>query len=93
MPRVNRYRRDGNHAAITEALVKCGALVADLSGCSGGIPDILVLYRGRFFLLELKVKNGKLRDSQIEFAKRFPVSVCRSPREALVAIGVEVEGT
>lgn len=45
-------RRDDNELAIVNALVIVGASVTRLS--QAGVPDLLVGYRGRTFLLEVK---------------------------------------
>lgn len=51
MPRYAR-KRDDNEAAIVEALRAAGATVTRLG--EPGVPDLLVGYRGRNFLLEVK---------------------------------------
>jgi hypothetical protein len=47
-------RVDTNHAVIVGALRACGATVQSLAQVGGGCPDILVGYRGRNLLLEIK---------------------------------------
>lgn len=52
-------RVDGNQKEIVDALRAAGADVIDLSGVGGGVPDLIVGYGGRNFLME--VKNPKTR--------------------------------
>jgi hypothetical protein len=64
------------------------------------LPDLLVGFRKRWFLLEVKralgVKGGgsraKKTPAQEKFfavAEKFPVALVRSPEEALAAIGCQ----
>ena len=89
-----RLRKDSNHKEIVDALEKCGAEVFDLSRMGGGFPDIVVGYRGVWYLLEIKNPTnsyGKRGFSprQKEWVDRqhAPVHLVRSIDEALVAIG------
>jgi hypothetical protein len=66
-------RTDANHSAIGKALRAIGASVADTSRVGGGFPDLVVGYRGKTLLLE--VKDGRkppsarmLTDEQKRFA-------------------------
>ena len=82
-------RVDANHAAIVAALRAIGAVVTDLSGNGKGVPDILVAFRGMFFLLEIKVAKGKLNELQTKwFAKHTDCRayVVRSVEEAIAAV-------
>jgi len=61
-----------------------GALKAQ--GVKPGVPDHVVLYRGRVVFLELKASNGRVSQAQqaMHNALRdagFPVLVCRSVEE------------
>lgn len=49
-------RRDTNEPEIVNALVAAGAVVTRLDG--DGVPDLLVGFRGRSFLLEVKLPLG-----------------------------------
>lgn len=49
-----RARRDIVHAEIVTALRAVGASVQDLAAVGGGVPDILVGYRGVNYLMEIK---------------------------------------
>jgi hypothetical protein len=54
-------RVDANHPEIVGALVEVGAAVTSLAAVGRGVPDLLVSYRGCWFLLE--VKDGDKRPS------------------------------
>ena len=83
-------RRDGNEAAIVAALEKVGAFVIRLDEP----VDLLVGYRNRWLLLEVKDPKGRnrLEDSQRKFFARLEGTalsawVVRDELEALTAIG------
>jgi hypothetical protein len=81
---------DGNQPAIVEALRKVGALVQHLHQVGGGCPDLLVGFRRRIFVLEVKNGAGELTDEQVEWHRLWntlPVAIVRTPLEALQAIG------
>lgn len=81
--------RDGNEKNIRDALRQLGATVCKLDQPC----DLLVGYRGRNFLLEVKLPLGprggkshsQLSDSQEEFAQtwRGQFDVVRSPEDAI----------
>ncbi len=92
------FQADANAGSIVEALEEAQALVWPLDKTGDGVPDLLVGYRRRFFLLEVKnpqTENQKkpwkaLRPDQVafhEFFKGFPVFIVFTPAEALAAIG------
>lgn len=96
-------RRDDNEASIVDALRRAGALVFRLS--ERDLPDLLVGFRERWLLLEVKAPAGPrggtkghhavLRPGQEEFfalaaAASLPVAIARSARDALLAIGLNV---
>lgn len=45
---------DANHRALVDALRRLGASVVSLAAVGRGVPDLLVGWRGRNFLLEVK---------------------------------------
>ena len=47
-------KTDANQAAIVAALRAAGATVESLHRVGGGVPDILVGYRGRSYPVEIK---------------------------------------
>lgn len=67
---IHRRRKvDANQRTIVAALRAIGACVIDLSGSGGGVMDLLVIYRGRANMLEVKNMKGRgkvLTPAQIE---------------------------
>ena len=104
---MRRYaaNRDRGEADIVVALRKAGARVLPMSfDTRAGVPDLLVAFRGRLLMLEVKdeigAKGGTSRDgqqlsrAQVEFHREWQphCDVVRSPIEALQAIGaVKIE--
>ena len=88
-------RTDANQTEIVEILRTAGASVAITSGAGGGLPDLLVGWKGETFLLE--VKDGAKKPSARRLTKDEqwfvdhwtgrPVAVVHSEIEALQAIG------
>lgn len=60
-------RIDANQAAIVEALRRAGASVQPIAAMGRGVPDLLIGYRGRNYLLE--VKDGGKRPSARRLTK------------------------
>jgi hypothetical protein len=87
------HQQDRNATAIVSALRQAGCVVRFIA-CPvgvGGVPDVLVGFRGKTFLLELKVKGGRLNPKQVEFHQTWnggPLAVVRSIEEALRAVGL-----
>lgn len=82
-------RRDANEAEIIRALRAVGASVHQLSGA--GVPDLLVGYRGRTLLLEVKTATGKATEAQEEKRAAWRGGEWRTVRsvdEALRTLGV-----
>ena len=85
---------DENQPEIVAALRKIGALVTDLSGVGNGVPDILVAFRGMFYLLEIKDGSKppsarKLTDDQAKWHavhKDCRVYIVKSIDEAIAAV-------
>lgn len=63
--RAYAAKRDANESEIVKALDAIGATVTKLS--QPGVPDLLVRYRDRWYLVEVKGPNGKLTPGQREF--------------------------
>ena len=79
-------RRDANEAAIIEALEAMGAQVWQLSGRAA--PDLLVWYRQRPYVFEVKTATGRRRPSQVG----TPWPIIRSVSDALTVIYSDVIG-
>lgn len=89
-------KSDKNAGEIVSALRAAGCVVRFIKGDFdiAGIPDCLVGYAGQTWLLELKVKGGRLNDAQRKFhdewlGKGGPLLVVRSIPEAFQAIGLD----
>lgn len=81
-------KRDQTEKTIVEALRGVGASVTRLD--DPGIPDLLVGFRGKTFLLEVKTGLGKLNELQQQFFESWrggQLSVVRDPIQALKAVG------
>lgn len=81
---------DANQKQITEALRRAGCSVQPLHTIGRGVPDLLVGWRGKNFLLELK--DGSKRPSERRLTEdqqtwhqewRGQVAVAESIEEAL----------
>ncbi len=87
--RVGQARkRDANEPAIVKALRQVGAQVVRIS--ERGAPDLLVLWRGDLFVLEVKSRLGRTtlaQDATIDGG--WPVLIARSVEDALKAIGAK----
>ena len=88
---------DANQSQITKALRNAGAFVQPLHTVGDGCPDLLVAFRGKFSLIE--VKDGSKVPSARRLtpdeqawhakaaAKGAPVFIAETVEDALVAIG------
>ena len=85
IPRL-RARRDENEAAIVAALERIGCTVCRLS--VPNMPDLLVGYRGKNYLLEIKSRKGKLTEGQVDTMQswRGQVAMAKTLDECLAAI-------
>lgn len=86
---LRRKRRDATHKPIVEALRRVGASVVDAAELGGGVPDLVVGYRGVTRWLEVK-SGSKLKPEQIDFIATWrggEVRVVMTPEDALRAIG------
>ena len=82
-------RADPNQKEIVKALRDIGASVVHLHMVGRGCPDILVGFRGRNTLMEIKTEKGKMNKRQREFFDewRGECWVVRTVDSALEAIG------
>jgi len=58
------YRVDANHGEIVAAFRKAGCSVVSLAMVGSGCPDLLIGWRDRTILVEIKTETGELRESQ-----------------------------
>ncbi|MCP4256754.1 MAG: hypothetical protein GY774_04405 [Planctomycetes bacterium] len=82
-------KRDANEPEIVEALEKIGASVERLD-----LFDLLVGYKGRTYMMEVKNPLGKnkLTESQIELMKTWKGSPLHIVRDAETAIDILTRG-
>ena len=86
---------DANHDQVVSALRAAGAKVQSTAAIGKGVPDLLVGFRFRLFLLEVKdgslpPSGRKLTTEQVKWHSDwagYPLCVVNSPEEALIAIG------
>jgi hypothetical protein len=86
---LNRWakKRDSNEASIVNILRTFGATVI-----RSDAVDLIVGFRGKNYLLEVKTKTGVLKPSQIHLRDFWAgkYDIVRNEHEALRAIGVDV---
>lgn len=83
-----KVRRDGNEREIVLALKRVGARVWRVKIAEpAGFPDLVVLFRGRAHLLEVKTDAGELTEAQAELERLGYSHVVRDVMGALAAIG------
>lgn len=91
-----RKKVDHNHASIVSGLRRVGASVASIASVGGGVPDILVAFRGTWYVAEIKdgeksASRRKLTIAEKEwhaiFSQQATVHTWVSLDEALKAIG------
>jgi hypothetical protein len=72
---------------IVEALRKIGATVQSLARIGNGCPDLLVCFRRRLFLFEVKSEKGRLTRDQKRWHALWgmDVDIVRSEQEAIDA--------
>ena len=94
---------DRNQAEIVKALRDAKATVQPLHAVGKGCPDLLVGFRGRNFLLEVKdwqaaPSDRKLNDRQVEWhdgwkGQRAVVEMAGAALAVIGAIGLHLSGT
>jgi hypothetical protein len=91
-----RAKTDGNHTDVVTALRSVGAGVQSLASIGDGCPDLLVAFRGVWYVLEVKdgskpPSHRKLTAAEemwlLLFDELAPVFVVNSIDEALEVIG------
>lgn len=61
----HKVKKDTNHTAIVQLLRAHGATVIDCAALKKAF-DILVIYKGEVYIMEIKSGNGKLSDGELE---------------------------
>ena len=83
---------DANHTEIVAGLRHIGATVVDLAKVGKGCPDLLVGWRGKTYLMEIKTKTGHMRATQEQFFRSWTgghVAVVRSFDDAYTVLTME----
>lgn len=81
---------DKTQPPIVAALRKVGASVLHLHQLGLDAPDVLVGFRGKDLLMEIKTPGGKPTDGQLKWHRSWrgrTVAVVYSSEQALIAIG------
>lgn len=80
---------DANHAEIVGQAREAGVEILDTHVVGRGFPDCIAIWRGGFWLIEIKTADGELTDPEKRFAlrSRTPVYIVRSTDELLRLIG------
>ena len=82
-------RTDANQQHIIDALRKAGATVQPLHTVGAGCPDLLVGYRARNFMIEVKLPKETLNPLQRVWFEGWKGQACvaHTAEEALLSIG------
>ena len=86
-------RSDANHGAIVQALLELGCTVQSLAAVGGGVPDLLIGWRGMCLLFEVKdggkpPSERKLTPDQVRWHRdwRGQVAVVETVDDAIQAV-------
>jgi Holliday junction resolvase len=88
----HRSSLDANHAEIVAKLRAIGATVVDLAKVGRGCPDLLVGWRGKTYLMEIKTAKGYIRPTQEQFFRSWTgghIAIVRSFDDALDVMTME----
>ena len=66
-----KKRVDENQKTIVHTFIALGASVLNLSTVGRGCPDLLIGYRGKSVLVEVKALKGTFTDPQIKFMQEW----------------------
>ena len=79
---------DANQEEIVKAMRQIGAKVTSLARLGHGVSDLLVSFRQRWLVMEVKTADGKLTPDEKEWVgdQRAPVYIVRSPLEAVAIL-------
>lgn len=64
---MRRAKVDQNQKELVQYARNLGASVTHLHNVHGGVPDILIGYRGFNYLAEIKNEKGKLNELQVKW--------------------------
>ena len=66
-----KKRVDENQKTIVHTFIALGASVLNLSTVGRGCPDLLIGYRGKSVLVEVKSPKGTFTEPQIKFMQEW----------------------
>lgn len=80
---------DANHSEIVDALRKIGASVQSIASVGSGCPDLVVGFRGRNYLFEIKGQGAKLTEDEHDWHRDWKglVDVVHSIEETFRILG------
>jgi len=97
---MRRYgKTDANQGQLVEFLRTIGAQVQSLASVGGGVPDLLVAFRGRWYVIEIKdgskpPSRQKLTEEEQEWHDRFSefadVHVAKDEQDIARILGIEI---
>lgn len=81
---------DINQTEIVEYLRSIGASVSITSAIGKGFPDLVVGFKGRNYLVEVKTPKGKLTEDQYAFAGNWKgqIAIVRGIVDAADLLGI-----
>src|SRR3990167_7103533 len=87
-------RVDRNQAQITAALRKIGASVQPIHTVGMGVPDLLIGFRSKNYLMECKAGKEKLTQMEADWMAGWKGQCCvvRSPEEAILTVAGTQDG-
>ena len=79
---------DANHSEIVSALRQLGCSVQSLASVGGGCPDMVVGWRGRNILLEVKTETGRQIHAQAKWFAMWhgQVAIVQSAEDAISVV-------
>jgi len=83
MVRHYSAKADRNQPEIVKEFRKLGATVAHIHSVGGGVPDIIIGYKGKTTIIEIKDGTGALTPKEKDFADKWRGSlyICRDVEE------------
>ena len=86
-------KADENQREIVLAIRQIGGQVQSLHRVGQGVPDLLVAYRGQWYVIEVKANGGTLTEKEEDWHARFghlaPIMVVTSWAEVIDALMLE----
>jgi hypothetical protein len=84
--RYQAKKSDKNQPRLIEFLRSLGCSVVSLHAVGGGVPDLLIGYEGKNYLIEVKNQNGRLNARQKKWHLEWKGQVVILKNEEEIAI-------